>query len=71
MARNEGQIRVEYEGSIPQAFKEYLASTGVRVTAQKPLTLRAARAEDVLNDIRSFVNDSQMGVRRIEYRPAR
>ena len=71
MPRHAGQIRVEYSGVMSQAFREYLAGSNVRVTAQKPLTLVSDNAEDVLNNIRSFVSDGNMGVSRIQFRPAR
>ncbi len=71
MARREGQIRVEYEGRIPEALREHLQEAGVCVTETKPLTMLAGRPEIVLNQIMRYLNDNEMQVRRVVLRSAR
>ncbi len=71
MARREGQIKVEYEGRIPEALREHLETVGVRVTGTRPLTLSVGRPEIVLNQIMPYLSDEEMRVRRVVLRAAR
>lgn len=72
MTQRDGQIRVEYEGVLPEALREHLRTErGTRVAGLRPLTLVAGEPEAVLNRIMRYLGDGAMEVRRVELRKAR